>query len=227
MIRSSTSASGRGNVADATVAGARVSGVTVAGVVLAGGRSSRMGRDKASLVFDGTTLLQRTAEALAHVADEIVVVRAPDQQLPALDLDVPVIEAEDPVEGEGPLIGIAAGLRATSTDVAIVVAVDMPFLQPPLLRLLAERVKAGARWALPIAEGRPQPLCSAFATDAVEILERHIAAGDRAPMAAAGDLEVERIEPEVWRAADAAGRSFLNVNTPEEFEAAQRLLDEA
>jgi molybdopterin-guanine dinucleotide biosynthesis protein A len=204
-----------------------VTAATVAGVVLAGGRSSRMGRDKASLVFDGSTLLQRTAEALARVVDEVVVVRAPGQQLPAMELDVPVVEAEDPVEGEGPLVGIAAGLRATSTDTAIVVAVDMPFLQPPLLRLLAERVQAGARWALPIAEGRPQPLCSAFATSAVEVLERHITAGDRAPMAAADDLEVDRIEPEEWRTVDAAGRSFLNVNTPEEFDAAQRLLDEA
>lgn len=199
---------------------------TVSGVVLAGGRSSRMGRDKASLIFDGVTLLQRTAAALAEVADEIVVVRAPRQRLPALDLDVPIVEAEDPVEGEGPLVGIAAGLRAASAPVAVVVAVDMPFLQPALLRLLAERVAAGARWAVPIAEGRPQPLCSAFATASLAVLEAHIAAGDRAPMAAARDLDTERIEAELWREADATGRSFLNVNTPEEYEAAQRALDE-
>ena len=197
----------------------------VSGVVLAGGRSSRMGRDKAALVFDGSTLLQRTAEALTAVADEIVVVRAPGQELPPLDLDVPIIEAEDAIEGEGPLVGIAAGLRAASTPVAIVVAVDMPFLQPPLLRMLAERVQEGARWALPIAEGRPQPLCSAFATNALDVLDAHIAAGDRAPMAAADDLDAARIEEATWRAADPEGRSFLNVNTPEEFEAAQRLLE--
>lgn len=197
----------------------------VSGVVLAGGRSSRMGRDKASLLFDGVTLLQRTAAALAEVADEVVIVRAPGQRLPPLDLAVPIVEAEDPVEGEGPLVGIAAGLRAASAPVAVVVAVDMPFLQSALLRLLAERVAAGARWALPIAEGRPQPLCSAFATSSLPVLEAHVAAGDRAPMAAARDLDVERVEADVWREADAAGRSFLNVNTPEEYEAAQRALD--
>ncbi len=197
----------------------------VSGVVLAGGRSSRMGRDKAALVFDGSTLLQRTAEALAAVADEIVVVRASGQELPPLRLDIPIVKAEDPVQGEGPLVGIAAGLRAASTPVAIVVAVDMPFLQPSLLRMLAERIQKGARWALPIAEGRPQPLCSAFATSALAVLEAHIVAGDRAPMAAADDLDAARIEEATWRAADPEGRSFLNVNTPEEFEAAQRLLD--
>ncbi len=137
-----------------------------------------------------------------------------------------MIEAEDPVEGEGPLVGIAAGLAAASAPVAIVVAVDMPFLEPALLRLLAARIEANVRWAVPIAEGRPQPLCSAFAASALEVIEAHIAAGDRAPMAAAEDLDAERIEPEVWREHDPLGRSFLNVNTPEEFADAQALLDE-
>lgn len=184
-----------------------------------------MGRDKASLVFGGRTLLQRTAEALASVADEIIVVRAPNQVLPPLELDISLVEVQDPVDGEGPLVGIAAGLRAASAPVAIVVAVDMPFLQPALLRLLAERVEAGASWALPFGDGRPQPLCSAFATSALAILDEHIAAGDRAPMAVADDLDVARIDEQTWRGVDAHGRSFMNVNTPEEYEAAQRLLE--
>ncbi|MFA7249680.1 MAG: molybdenum cofactor guanylyltransferase [Dehalococcoidia bacterium] len=192
----------------------------VTGIVLAGGRSRRMGRDKASLVLDGETLLQRTVRALSAVATEVVVVRAPGAALPPVVAPCPVVDVEDPVEGEGPLVGIAAGLEAAHAPLAIVVGVDMPFLQPALLRLLAERVRGGARWVLPIAGHRPQPLCSAFARDALETLRAHIAAGDRAPMAVAADLGMVRLEPEAWRAADPEGLSFMDVDTPEDFAAA-------
>lgn len=194
----------------------------LAAIVLAGGRSSRMGRDKAALVLDGETLLQRTASALARVVDEIVIVRAPDQALPPVVVAVPIIEAVDPIEGEGPLVGIAAGLDAVSGDDAIIVAVDMPFLEPALLRLLVERLRDGDhRWVVPIAEGRPQPLCSAIVGTALPVVRAHIAAGDRAPMAIGRDLNVLRLPEEQWSRVDPGGRSFVNVNTPEEFEAAR------
>lgn len=197
----------------------------VTGIVLAGGRSSRMGRDKASLVLGGVTLLQRTVSALSAVVDEVVLVRAPGAALPPVEAPCPVRYAEDPVEGEGPLVGMAAGLEAARAPIAIVVGVDMPFLQPALLRLLADRVAAGARWVLPIAERRPQPLCSAFARDALPVLRAHIQAGDRAPMTIAADLGMVRLDEDEWRAADAEGVSFLDVDTPEDFAAALARLE--
>lgn len=197
----------------------------VTGIVLAGGRSSRMGREKASLVLGGETLLQRTVSALSAVAGEIVIVRAPGAALPAVEARCPVRYADDPVEGEGPLVGMAAGLEAARAPIAIVVGVDMPFLQPALLRLLAERVAAGARWVLPIADRRPQPLCSAFARDALPVLRAHIESGDRAPMTVAADLGMVRLDEDEWRAADAGGLSFLDVDTPEDFAAALARLE--
>jgi molybdopterin-guanine dinucleotide biosynthesis protein A len=199
----------------------------VAGVILAGGRSTRMGRDKAALVFEGRTLLRRTVDAVAAVADEVIVVRAPGQPLPEVEAPVPVLVVEDPVEGEGPLRGIATGLEAASAPVVLVAGVDMPFLQPPLLRLLVERVRAGHRWVLPIAERRPQPLCSAFARDALEVVRAHLEAGDRAPMAVAADLGMVRLGEEEWRAVDPRGLSFVDVDTPEAFEAALALARDA
>lgn len=198
----------------------------LAGIVLAGGRSSRMGSDKASLVFDGMPLLQRTVDALAAVVDEIVVVRAPGQALPAATSTLPLRVVDDPVAGEGPLQGIATGLAAVAAPVAIVVGVDMPFLRPALLRLLGERVTAEHRWVLPIAQRRPQPLCSAFARDALPVVLAHLAAGDRAPMAVGADLGFTRLQPEDWAAADPEGWSFIDVDTPEDFAEAERLLRE-
>ncbi len=196
----------------------------ISGVILVGGRSSRMGRDKASLSLGGEPLLQRTARALGAVADEIVVVRAPHQSLPPLVSERRVVEVADPVEGEGPLFGMMVGLDAAAAPLAIVVGVDMPFLQPALLELLARRLRevrpAGSRWVLPIADRRPQPLCSAFTTDSVDAIRAHLEAGDRAPMAVAADLRMVRLQPDEWREADPDGLSFIDVDTPEDFDAA-------
>ncbi len=196
----------------------------LAGIVLAGGRSSRMGRDKASLVFDGTPLLQRTIDALAAVVDEIVVVRAPGQALPEATSARPLRVVEDPVAGEGPLQGIATGLGAATAPVALVVGVDMPFLRPALLRLLGERVTPEHRWVLPIAQHRPQPLCSAFARDALAVVQAHLDAGDRAPMVVAAELGFVRLQEQDWRDADPGGWSFVDVDTPEDFAEAERAL---
>ncbi len=198
----------------------------VTGIILAGGRSTRMGRDKASLDLAGRTLLQRTVTVLAAAVDEIVLVHAPGQSLPPVDAACPVRLAADPTEGEGPLVGMATGLEAARAPIAIVVGVDMPFLQPDLLRLLAAGVADGARWVLPIEQGRPQPLCSAFARNALPVLRAHIEAGDRAPMTVATDLGMTRLEEDAWRAADPDGLSFIDVDTPEDFAAALVQLEE-
>ncbi|RLT38780.1 MAG: molybdenum cofactor guanylyltransferase [Chloroflexi bacterium] len=194
------------------------------GILLAGGRSRRMGHDKASMILDGQSLLQRAATALSAVVEEIVIVGAPGAVLPAVNAPCPLVHVEDPVEGEGPLVGIARGLEAARAPLAVVVGVDLPFLQPALLRLLLERLSAGiesgVRWVLPIADERAQPLCSAMARDALTILRARIEAGDRAPMAVADVLHATRLAEEDWRAADPDGLSFLDVDTPEDVAAA-------
>lgn len=202
----------------------------VSAIILAGGRSSRMGRDKTAIMFEGETLLQRVVSAAAEVASEIVLVGAPGQRLPAVTAAGPVTAVEDAIAGEGPLFGMATGLAAAAGARCLVLGVDMPFLQPALLRLLVERlrtvgVESGARWAVPVADGRPQPLCSAIARDALDVLRTHIAAGDRAPMAVAADLRLVRVEETAWRVADPGGLSFVDVDTPEALEAARRLSD--
>jgi len=193
--------------------------IRVSGIVLAGGRSSRMGLDKASLILDGVTMLQRCIDRLAPAVDEFVIVGAPDRPLPSIVTDRPWRIALDPIEGEGPLVGIAAGLEVAAGAVAAVVAVDMPFVEATLIGRLIERISEVHRWVLPIAEHRPQPLCSVFAASALTVVRAHLDAGDRAPMALAADLGAYRMQPEEWQLLDPEGRSFINVNTPEEFAA--------
>lgn len=197
----------------------------VSGIVLTGGRSSRMGREKAALVLGGSTLLERTVAALDAVADEIVIVRAPGQGLPLVRSAGSLTIVADPVEGDGPLAGIVRGLDAATAPVAVVVGVDHPFLRPSLLQLLVERVRAGAPWALPEAGGRPQPMVSAIAREALEPLRERLEAGERSPIAVAGALRAVPVEEREWRTADPEGLSFIDVDTPEDFEAARARLN--
>src|SRR5471030_2474229 len=140
--------------------------MVAAAVVLAGGRSSRMGSDKAALPWHGSTLLRHVCGLVARGVDgTVLVVRAPGQELPALPRGVEVLD--DPTEGLGPLQGIAVGLAALEdrADVAFVCATDVPFLHPAFVRRLVRACAAAdppVDVALPIAHGHAQPLAAAY-----------------------------------------------------------------
>src|SRR4051794_26592266 len=105
--------------------------MTVAAIVLAGGRSSRFGESKLDAQPAGAAGLHPTIEAVQQVADEVLVVgRSGGPEARFL---------EDPTPFEGPLAGLAVGLAASSSSVALVVGGDMPLLHPGVLGLLLER----------------------------------------------------------------------------------------
>jgi molybdenum cofactor guanylyltransferase len=197
----------------------------VAGVVLAGGRSARMGRSKAALEWHGSTLLFRTASILARVVSgPVVVVRAPGQELPALPDAVELVD--DPVEGLGPMQGVAAGLAAVRdrAGAAFVCSTDMPFLHPAFVRQVLRGLDDPAvDLVVPVARGFRQPLAAGYRTSLVRLIEAQIAAGRlRAGMllehcnavqpdgaALLADRELARDDPEL--------ESVLNLNTPQEY----------
>lgn len=148
---------------------------TVAGIVLAGGRSSRMGTSKAALEWHGSTLLRRIAGIVDRSVDgPVVVVRAPGQALPALPADIGV--AEDPVEGRGPLQGLAAGLGAVRrhADVAYATSTDVPFLHPAFIRAVLAALGGEAAAAVGLSAGAGTVNGGAITRDA----EMPLVAGD-------------------------------------------------
>jgi molybdopterin-guanine dinucleotide biosynthesis protein A len=174
--------------------------VAVAGIVLAGGTSSRMGRDKAWLEWQGTSLLGRTCATLAVAVDgPVIVVRSAGQSLPALPADVRVVD--DPRPRLGPLQGMAAGLAAVrpAADVAFVAATDLPLLAPVVVRCIvaallepgdaaartgraggssrSDRSSRSVEVALPVVSGEWQPLAAAYRTDLALAAEADVAAG--------------------------------------------------
>ncbi|MCC7237317.1 MAG: molybdenum cofactor guanylyltransferase [Bryobacterales bacterium] len=184
----------------------------VRGYVLAGGQSSRMGRDKALLEMDGQTLLRATYDLLERVCGQAVVV-GPAERYASLGL--PLIEDERP--GYGPLSGLEAALAECKdrAEWAMVVACDMPSLEERALRrLLVEAgVDDGAQAVVPVSgDGRRQPLCALYRPVAREAVSKQMETGNFRLLEALSRLRCR------WVSFDES-RHFLNVNTPEEWEA--------
>ncbi|MDQ3887526.1 MAG: molybdenum cofactor guanylyltransferase, partial [Actinomycetota bacterium] len=202
--------------------------MTSAGVVLVGGRSSRMGTSKAELEWHGSTLLRRTLGVLRRVVNgPVLVVRAPGQQLPPLPVHVEV--AEDPVEGLGPLQGIATGLAtlAGRAHAAFVSATDLPFLHPAFVRRVLGALEADVDVALPQARGYPQPLAAAYRVSLAPLVAELIAVGEPRPAFLFHRCvtrwldEAMLLADPVLAAADPELDSLLNINEPAEYAGAR------
>lgn len=185
------------------------------GVILAGGRSSRMGTAKASLDFWGEPLLARIARRLAAELSELVVVRAPGQRLPS----VAALYVEDRVEGEGPLAGLVVGLATARRPLAFVVSCDVPFVSLAVARgllHLADRYDV----VVPRWQGRLHPLQAIYRTALAPLVEAQLSAGRRRPVDVYAHARTRIASEEEVAAWDPCGRSFVNMNTPDEYEAA-------
>lgn len=202
---------------------------TGAGVVLAGGRSSRMGQPKASLEWHHSTLLYRTTALLRRTLNgPVVVVRAPGQTLPALPAGVELVE--DPVEGLGPMQGVAAGLAAVRdrTTTAFVCSTDMPFLHPAFIRrVLRGLTDPDIDLVLPVARAFRQPLAAGYRTKLARLISDLIAEGNLRPGMLLEHCTADLPEEEALladrelAAHDPNLDSVVNVNTPEEYSAAR------
>jgi molybdopterin-guanine dinucleotide biosynthesis protein A len=205
------------------------------GIILAGGRSQRMGSDKASLPFHDKSLLAHVTSTLSKTKDlkEICIVKADGQQLPNdLNAKIPMVIVEDEISNEGPLIGIAAGLKATSADICFIVAVDMPWIQQSLLSYLSHILETAITkqseknilWVLP-ESSHPQPLCSVMHRNALPIIEEAIDNCVRAPGRLIKELNAIRVPREEWITYDPDELSFRDLDTPADLEKALKEKD--
>jgi molybdenum cofactor guanylyltransferase len=192
-----------------------VSAPGVTAVVLAGGRSVRFGREKLAEPLDGRPLLEHAIEAVRPVATEVVVVAAPGTT-PTSPADV--ILVHDTVAGEGPLVGLLAGLRAAREPVVLVVGGDMPTLVREVLELmLGELDRAETDVVVLEHDGRARPLPVALRREtAVRAVDGFVTAGERR-LRAVMETPTLRIIPEsAWRALDPQGRTLRDVDTPDD-----------
>ncbi|HZD80604.1 MAG TPA: molybdenum cofactor guanylyltransferase [Actinomycetota bacterium] len=185
------------------------------GVVLAGGRSRRFGRDKLAEPYRGTSILQWTVSRLAEVCDEVLVVVGPGQR-PPLPSDLPIRLARDDVADQGPLAGVAAGLPACRTTLALVAGGDMPELSAVVLGAMLEEMADPGVPAVVLEDGdrfRPLP-CALRVVPAVEAAAALLADGERRLRALLETLHAQVLLEPRWRALDPEGRSLFDVDEP-------------
>lgn len=143
-------------------------------VILAGGKSSRMGRDKAWLPLVGQPLLARQIELVRELAPEEIFISG-RTVTDYTSFGCPVLT--DEFADAGPLAGIAAGLEAASAPLVLVLAVDMPEMTSAMLRELLERCVSGTG-VVPRVNRRLEPLAAfypkAAAPLAVDLLKRQL-----------------------------------------------------
>jgi molybdenum cofactor guanylyltransferase len=188
-----------------------------AAFVLAGGKSSRMGRDKASLSLNGQTLLQHALSTLREISGDVSILGS--RRIYA-DQGAPVIE--DIIPECGPLGGIHAALTHTRADFSLIIAVDTPFLSASFLRFLVTRaVESNATVTTPEIAGYTQPLCAVYSREFLSIAEQALLAGkykivplfppDRTLTISENEMARFAFMPEM----------FDNLNTPEDLERAR------
>jgi molybdopterin-guanine dinucleotide biosynthesis protein A len=187
---------------------------------LAGGKSSRMGTPKAWLEFDGRPLLSHLVERMLGVFPEAVVVTAPGQAVP--ETHARIVYDENP--GEGPVAGLVVGLREVTRPLAFVSSCDTPFLSPDLACYLAN-VAACYDVAVPEWEGRLHPLHAVYRAAVQPLLQQQLAEGRRRPVDLFDRVRTMVVREPELRTLDPEGRSFLNMNTPGDYERARELWD--
>jgi molybdopterin-guanine dinucleotide biosynthesis protein A len=185
-------------------------------LILAGGDSSRMGQDKAGLLLDGTTLLQRVTATMQDIFPAVIVsVRQPRAE-------VALPQVCDAQADGGPLAGLVAGLAQVETPWMFAVACDMPFIQSAVIERMAE-LRGEHQAVVPLIGGHPQPLFAFYSKAALDTMREMQAAGEKRVRAVLQRLDVRYVEEAELRDHDPQFRSFVDLDTPQDYQAAQEL----
>jgi molybdopterin-guanine dinucleotide biosynthesis protein A len=202
--------------------------MNVAGIVLCGGQSQRMGRPKAWLPFAGELMLPRVLRLLGEAVRPVVVVAAPDQEVPPLSSEVEIVRDEE--KGRGPLQGLAAGLAALGgrADAAYLSSCDVPFLHPAFVRRLIDLLGDHAI-CVPRVGDYHHPLAAVYRLEVADAVERLLAASRLRPFFLFEAVPTRVVEAAELADVDPTFQTLRNLNTPEDYATALReaLSDEA
>lgn len=182
-------------------------------VLLAGGQSSRMGRDKAGLIIEGTPLWKRQVGLLQELNPaQLFICGRPGG--PYVDKGYDVVMDIEP--GAGPLGGLVTALRHSTSKMLLLLAVDMPAMDVGFLDKLVRHAQATSRCVIPTIGAEFEPLAAVYRHQCLEIAEHHMQTGQRAMRRLVADL-IDSGLAETYPLTQAEETLFLNVNTPSEF----------
>jgi len=190
-------------------------------IILCGGKSSRMGYDKASLPFGPERMLPRVIRLVSQVVplEECVVVASPGQVLPEISSVLRIVRDARP--DRGPLEGLAAGLRAIGPQVeaVYVTSCDVPLLVPGFVERVFEKLE-GYEIAVPCDGQHCHPLAAVYRTSILPHVLAMLAEGSLAPRMLFDRLRTWKIEIEEFRDVDPQLATLENLNSPAEYDSA-------
>ena len=187
------------------------------GFVLAGGRSRRMGTNKALLPLGGKRLVDRAIDLLSPLVDDVFVV-GPPEVFPFLH--VPVYP--DEIRQAGPLGGILTGLRHARFEKSLVLGVDLPFLTGEVLgRVFRAAESHDADVTIPRYHDTQETLCGVYSRRCITPIEGMLMAGHKAVLELLDRVRIQVLEEEVFKDL-LSSDPFFNINTREDYEEARR-----
>jgi FdhD protein len=195
---------------DLTVAERKIKGVT--GVILAGGKSSRMGSNKALLPYKGGRFIEAIHRQLSEIFEEVLLVTNNPEQYEFL----PCRKVADLFPGAGALAGIHAGLYHSANPAIFAVACDMPYLNNELVRHLAGRADADSV-LIPEGPAGLEPLHAVYGKGCLAAIEETLTHGEKRILSFFDRVNTIKINTEQIAGFDPSFASFSNINTPEEY----------
>jgi molybdenum cofactor guanylyltransferase len=187
----------------------------VAAFILAGGKSTRMGQDKAFLKLQGRTLVERALAVAQEVAKEVRIVGDP-QKFSRFGSVI-----EDVYRERGPLGGIHAALTSTERESNLILAVDLPLVEAAFLRwLVDEASQSGAVVTVARVGGRWQPLCAVYRKSFASASQRALEAGKNKIDPLFAEVKTRIIAEDEMLQRGYSLEIFRNLNTPEEYRVA-------
>lgn len=197
----------------------------IEGFVLAGGESKRMGTPKARLLLEGMSLVERAARTLEAVCDKVFIVGGGDSEKNEVLEDVRLPRVGD---RRASLIGLYTALINCHTDVAAILACDLPFVNSGFLQRMKEiaAIEPGSAAVVPVQpDGRLQPLCAVYRPDlCLPMIRAAIDSGHWRLQETVSSLNIRTVEFAEIADLDGSENIFFNLNTPADFEVAAKLI---
>ncbi len=183
-----------------------------------------MGQEKTNVDLNGSSLLERAVSRIGVLGTEIIIVLAPNQDIPPVGAEYEPRIVRDTYSASGPLVGIYTGLSAISSDCGFVMACDMPFVNRDLVHYMMGLAK-GYDIVIPRHENLLEPLHAVYSKNCLRSVRELILKAefkvnkllDRMRTRYVEESELDRFDPDHL--------SFFNVNTPEDLLKARRIAD--
>jgi len=193
-------------------------------IILAGGKSSRLGRNKALQIIDGKSLIQRVVDRVGMLSTEIIIVTANGEAIPCYST-VDVKTVADVYPEKGPLVGIYSGLISTSSSRSLAVGCDTPFLSVSLLKYMTQMCSV-YDVVVPRIKNKLEPLCAVYSENCSVPIQRLLEQNELRIDKLFAIVKVKYIEEDEINRFDPEHLSFFNINSQADLDRARKLATE-